>query len=128
MSGSTHFVNVDSRMRDFFDIYALADQCRFSGDILAAAVRATFERRRTLIPEALPLALTPEFAALSTKLSQWRGFLSKSGVNSAPRELVQVIRTNAGFLGSVIDAACTGVPLNMIWPPGGPWQPDGDRK
>ena len=118
----------NSRMRDFFDIYALAEQCRFSGDILAAAVRATFERRRTPIPESLPLALTPEFAALGTKLSQWRGFLSKSGVNLAPRELAQVIRTNAGFLGSVIDSARTGVPLNMIWPPGGPWQPDGDRK
>ncbi len=115
----------NSRMRDFFDIYALAEQCRFSGDVLAAAVRATFERRRTLIPEALPLALTPEFAALGAKLSQWRGFLSKSGVNSAPDELAQVIRTIAGFLGPVIHAARTGTPLNMIWPPAGPWKPVG---
>lgn len=115
----------NSRMRDFFDIYALAEQCSFSGEILAGAIRATFERPRTPVPEILPLALTPEFATLGAKLAQWRGFLSKSGVSSAPRELGQVINTIAGFLGPVIHAARTGTPLNMIWPPAGPWKPVG---
>ena len=87
----------NSRMRDFFDIYALAEQCSFSGEILAGAIRATFERRRTPVPEILPLALTPEFATLGAKLAQWRGFLSKSGVSSAPRELgckISSVRTH----------------------------------
>jgi hypothetical protein len=79
----------NSRMRDFFDIYALAEQCSFSGEILAGAIRATFERRRTPVPEILPFALTPEFATFGAKLAQWRGFLSKSGVSSAPRELLR---------------------------------------
>jgi len=98
----------NSRMRDFFDIYALAAQRDFSGDTLVAAVRATFERRRTPLPETLPLALTPEFATLGSKLTQWRGFLTRSGVSSAPREFDQVITMIARFLEPVIGAARAG--------------------
>lgn len=54
----------NSRMRDFFDIHALSENRHFDGDILARALRATFERRRTPIPGSLPLAMTPAFAAL----------------------------------------------------------------
>ena len=36
----------NSRMRDFFDVFALAERCRFEGRPLAEAIRATFERRR----------------------------------------------------------------------------------
>jgi len=35
-------------MRDFFDVYALAEHNRFDGELLTCAMRATFERRRTL--------------------------------------------------------------------------------
>ncbi|MHB1096228.1 MAG: nucleotidyl transferase AbiEii/AbiGii toxin family protein [Gemmatimonadaceae bacterium] len=49
----------NSRMRDFFDIHALAQHARFEGDVRARALYATFERRRTPVPESLPLALTP---------------------------------------------------------------------
>jgi hypothetical protein len=88
-------------------------------------VRATFERRRTPIPETLPVALTPAFAALGSKLSQWRGFLAKSGVTSAPRDFERVTRIIAEFLEPVIRAARVEAPLNTVWPPGDPWQPGG---
>jgi predicted nucleotidyltransferase component of viral defense system len=114
----------NSRMRDFFDIYALAAQRGFSGDTLVAAVRATFERRRTPIPEALPLALTAEFATLGSKLNQWRGFVRKSGASLAPREFDQVITTIARFLEPVIGAVRAGTSFNMTWAPGGAWLPD----
>ena len=64
----------NSRMRDFFDILALAERRRFEGRPLAEAIRATFDRRRTSIPETLPLALTPEFADLP---EEWVGRLAK---------------------------------------------------
>lgn len=115
----------NSRMRDFFDIYALAAQRDFSGDVLVTAVRATFERRRTPIPKSLPLALTPQFATLNLKLAQWQGFLTKSRVSSAPREFDQVVTAIARFLEPVIGAACAGASFNMTWPPGGAWLPGG---
>jgi hypothetical protein len=82
----------NSRMRDFFDIHALSENHHFDGDILRRAVRATFERRRTPIPESLPLAMTPAFAAIRAKQTQWQGFLGKSGLSSAPTQMSDVVR------------------------------------
>jgi predicted nucleotidyltransferase component of viral defense system len=100
---------VNSRMRDFFDIYALAKHQDF-GNSLAESVRATFNRRRTPIPAALPLALTPRFAALPAKQEQWRGFLSKNKLVSVPAELSEVIAFLAAFLEPVIKAARSAGP------------------
>jgi predicted nucleotidyltransferase component of viral defense system len=111
----------NSRMRDFFDVFALAERRQFEGRPLAESVRATFERRRTPVPETLPLALTPEFAALRDKQVQWRGFLRKNGLSSAPVELGAVVARLAEFLRPVIAAARRAASFSDTWPPGGPW-------
>jgi Nucleotidyl transferase AbiEii toxin, Type IV TA system len=111
----------NSRMRDFFDIHALAQHERFEGDVLSRALRATFERRRTPIPEALPLALTPAFAAIREKQVQWQGFLHRNGVLTAPPELATVVAGIAVFLEPVIAAARRGRALRSAWSAGGPW-------
>ncbi len=111
----------NSRMRDFFDIHALAQHGRFDGALLARAVRATFERRRTPLPESLPLALTPEFAAIRDKQVQWQGFLRKNALTSSPAELGTIVAGIATFLEPAITAARSDVPLKLAWPPGGPW-------
>lgn len=57
----------NSRMRDFFDVHMLATLVSFDGESLAGAMHATFEQRRTAVPDRLPLALTPEFGAMPDK-------------------------------------------------------------
>ena len=111
----------NSRMRDFFDIYALSKHHHFDADVLVRAVRATFERRRTQIPESLPLAMTPVFAAISAKQAQWHGFLGKSGISAAPANLNDVVLGIATFLEPIIKAARAGPTLERAWVPGGPW-------
>jgi hypothetical protein len=111
----------NGRMRDFFDIHALSEHRAFDGDILTRAVRATFERRRTPIPASLPLAMTPAFAAIRAKQTQWQGFLGKSGLNSAPTQLSDVVARIAAFLEPIITAARGSVTLKLAWLPGGPW-------
>lgn len=64
------FGTIHGRMRDFFDISMLAAFRSFDGELLANAMRSTFERRRTEIPAELPLALTRGFAEV--KQAQWR--------------------------------------------------------
>lgn len=112
----------NSRMRDFFDVHALAQHQPFEGDVLARALRATFERRRTPIPEALPLALTPAFAAVREKQVQWQGFLRRIGGLAAPQELATVVEEIATFLEPAIAGARGGKMLRSAWPPGGPWR------
>lgn len=62
--------DVNSRMRDFFDIHALAMHETFEGETLLRALRATFERRRTPLPGELPVALTRAFANIEGKRAQ----------------------------------------------------------
>jgi hypothetical protein len=112
----------NSRMRDFFDIDALAGRQSFSGQTLVDALRATFERRRTEIPSVPPLALTPAFPASSEKQTQWVGFLKKNRLSSTPTDLGQVVERLARFLGPVVLAARQGAAMDLVWPPGGPWE------
>lgn len=112
----------NSRMRDFFDIFALAEWRHFEGRLLAESVRATFERRSTPISETLPLALTPAFAALRNKQVQWQGFLRKNGLSSAPVEFGEVVARLAEFLTPVIAAARRNASFGDTWRPGGPWK------
>jgi predicted nucleotidyltransferase component of viral defense system len=113
----------NSRMRDFFDIDALAEHQSFDGSVLASALRATFERRGTPIPSRVPLALTPDFAASSEKQAQWAGFLKKNRLSSTPKDLGQVVERLARFLGPIIDAALRESNVDLAWLPGGPWGP-----
>ena len=71
----------NSRMKDFFDLYALASAREFDEDLLAKAVRRTFERRKTAMPEEA-FALTEHFYTDRHKQTQWRAFLRKSGVEA----------------------------------------------
>jgi hypothetical protein len=113
----------NSRMRDFFDIHALASRESFDGALLVSAVRATFERRRTEIPAGLFIALTPAFAEVEGKRAQWAGFVRRNRLTAAPGDLGMVIGAIAAFVGPVLAAAASPDSYPRRWQPGGPWQP-----
>ena len=117
----------NSRMKDFFDIWRLAQAHSFTGRLLAAAVQDTFDCRRTAIPADLPTALTPAFAQNAAKARQWQAFLKKNSLSYGAEDFGSVIGFLARFLGPVLRAALAGTPFPMEWPPKGPWIADGDR-
>lgn len=82
----------NSRMKDFYDAWVLLQQFELDDAVLAAAIRATFERRRTSIPSGVPLGLTDEFAGDPGKQLQWVGFLRRSGLPDT-QELLAVVHT-----------------------------------
>lgn len=89
---------LNSRIRDFFDIWLLSRQFEFDGQTLAAAIRKTFAQRGTEFP-AKPVALTEEFFEDPGKVSQWRGFTRKSLLHSSPKDLREVVLHLSRFLG-----------------------------
>lgn len=117
----------NSRMRDFFDIDALAKHESFDGRVLTEAMRATFERRGTPLPSSLPLALTPAFAESSAKQAQWAGFLKKNRLDTSGN-LAAVVERLARFLGPLINAVRDGSSVSVAWQAGGPWQLDADLR
>lgn len=70
----------NSRMKDYFDLFALAHEGKLDVPVLADAVWATFRRRGTPLPAGLPIGLTVAFAENADKLTQWNAFLRKSGL------------------------------------------------
>lgn len=113
----------NSRMKDFYDLWILARQFAFEGPKLAAAIRATFDRRQTPAPAAPPLALTAMFHEDRTKQAQWNGFLKKGKLEVQAKNLGEVIAIISGFLMPPTVAAAAKKPFAMHWPSGGPWKP-----
>jgi predicted nucleotidyltransferase component of viral defense system len=112
----------NSRMRDFFDIHALAQNRSFDGDTLSRSLLATFARRDTPFPTDMPIALTPAFADEEGKRSQWAAFMRRSRLTTTPDGLESAIHTIADFVGPVLEAAARGQPFTKTWQPGGPWR------
>jgi hypothetical protein len=56
---------LNSRMKDFFDLWVQAKHSDFDGSVLLRAVAATFERRRTAIPQGHGRVESPQHHHLS---------------------------------------------------------------
>jgi predicted nucleotidyltransferase component of viral defense system len=112
----------NSRMKDFYDIWTLAEQYSFSGAMLSEAIRATFGRRRTPLPESLPFAFTEEFTSDAQKVSQWQAFLRKGKLGSDDTTLPNIAVALQRFLMPPTKALVGGTTFDMMWPANGPWQ------
>lgn len=73
---------VNTRMKDFYDIWLLSNSVDFDKAILGKAIRTTFERRRTALPVDIPIALTKAFTEEDTKKRQWQAFLRKNRLDT----------------------------------------------
>jgi hypothetical protein len=82
----------NSRMKDFYDVYVLSRLFRFDQKQLSSAIKATFKRRRTKIPEGQPFSLSNEFADDKVKAAQWNAFVKKNSVQDAPMEFKKIIK------------------------------------
>lgn len=97
---------LNSRMKDYFDLWILAKHSDFDGLILSRAVAATFERRRTAVPTGVPIGLSDEFVNDAQKGKQWQGFLRKNALDPMP--LATVVVDLRDFLMPVLAAIATG--------------------
>ncbi len=117
----------NSRMKDFFDIHALAMHEVFMGTTLVDAFRSTFARRRTEMPSETPMAFTSVFARQKGKQAQWTGFIRRTRAREAPPELADVVQSLAEFAGPPLTAAGTGSTFTAQWAAGGPWRPGKEK-
>jgi len=111
---------LNSRMRDFFDIWLLSRQFEFEGQTLSSAIRKTFAQRGTDIL-AKPVALTEGFSEDPGKLSQWRAFTRKNLLHAAPKDLREIVPHLSRFLGPVAAALSSDHPFRKTWVPSGSW-------
>ena len=78
----------NSRMKDFYDLKVIGARFTLEREALARALAATFDRRKTALPEGLPVALGPEFANDEGKQHQWAAFLLRNRLDDKKYSLV----------------------------------------
>ena len=111
---------LNSRMKDYFDLWILAKHSDFDGLILSRAVAATFERRRTAVPIGVPIGLSDEFINDAQKGKQWQGFLRKNALD--PMSLATVVVDLRDFLMPVLAAIAAGGSHDYPWRAVAGWQ------
>ena len=89
---------INSRLKDFYDLWLLSELFDHDYETLRLAIKNTFARRHVSLPESIPDAWTPEFAASPLKTAQWAAFLRKNKTVTAPADFKAVGARVASFL------------------------------
>ena len=112
---------INSRLKDFYDIWLLVRKVDIKGQVLVDAIAATFQARGTPIPASLPVALTDGFAHEKQQL--WQSFIQRNQLEAfAPPTLVQVIQDLRSFLLPPLQAAGLEKVFNTTWVFGKGWK------
>ena len=106
----------NSRVRDYYDIWALAQDFEFDSDILRSAIDATFGRRNAKTPTGSPGGLSDAYA--SAAQSYWSPFLRRSVPTERALTLGEVVAGIRAFLDPVLSGQSGG----QAWRPGKGWQ------
>jgi predicted nucleotidyltransferase component of viral defense system len=112
---------LNSRMKDFYDVWSLSQHFAFGGSLLCRAIRATFNRRATPVPPSVPVALTPQFTERPDKVTSWEAFVRRNLLDAQGASLAQIGADLAQFLIPVLAAAEQGKEYEADWSAGGPW-------
>ena len=81
----------NSRLKDYFDIWFLAQHFEFEEARLGSAISATFNARGSALPHEVPIGLTDTFALDVGKAQQWRAFLRRTQLRAPTRSLPETI-------------------------------------
>ena len=112
----------NSRLKDMFDLWTISETFSFDGNIIADAIRATFERRHTAIPTVKPIALTVAFSQDATKQAQWRGFLRRTAITTSPDSFAELQSKVAAFVLPPTEALAAGTTFDRKWEAGNRWR------
>jgi hypothetical protein len=115
---------LNSRMKDFYDVWLLASQFAFDGLGLAKAITTTFANRGTKLDVA-PIVFTSAFTEQASTLAQWTAFRKKLPSPECPSTLAEVVLFLEQFLLPIVRAHERGESFEQCWLPGGPWATQG---
>lgn len=115
LQAATVLYEVNSRLKDFYDIRQLAASEVFDATSLHHAIGATFARRGTSVPAAIRL-FSPEFTDDGSRQTQWSAFLRRVGQHS-PERFSSVMVDIQTFLEPILVGTATGVwrPAEWRW-------------
>lgn len=97
---------LNSRMKDYYDLWLLSGHPELSVPTLRVAIQRTFRNRNTAV-EAAPVGLSAEFCNDPGKETQWRAFLKRSNLTEMPKSLVEIGEDLRKFFGPILNDLAT---------------------
>ncbi len=106
---------LNSRMKDFYDIWLMTRQFEFKGANIASAIKKTFNNRKTDIPPKKPLFADEIYDEKSDRQTLWNAFVKKGDIRHAPETLSATAKEIERFLIEPIMALNGNVAFDKTW-------------
>jgi len=113
---------LNSRMKDFYDIWLMMRQFDFDGLRLAEALKRTFKQRKTSLPKNKPLFEEEIYDEKSDRQTLWKAFLRKGDIKHAPEKLRTTAKVIEDFLIKPLDAIKKDQKFDTEWEASGLWK------
>lgn len=111
---------VNSRMKDFYDIWLLSKHRRFDGKTLQKSIEETFRNRNTPFPSSTPTAFNDNFS--KNKQGIWKHFMDNLTVDvSIPEDFSTLTNDIKSFLMPVIESLTQNIVFDKSWVPDTGW-------
>ncbi len=108
---------LNSRMKDFYDIWVIMRQFEFKGIHLVQAIKKTFNHRKTDTPQSKPLFVDEIYDEKSDRQVLWSAFLKARYIQHAPKTLSVTAKEIEKFLIEPILAINNNIKFEKIWKP-----------
>ena len=103
---------LNSRVKDYFDIWLISERFDLEEQLLRQAIERTFNRRRVALPQTMPKALTTDYSSNPARQSQWNALAcGMVGVN-LPESFDVAVSQIVDFLTPFIE---NNPPSNKMW-------------
>lgn len=103
---------INSRMKDFYDIYILSKERDFDGKVLSKAIKATLKNRGTEIKENHPV-FEEKFANDKDRNQMWQSYLKKIG--KKPFDFNEAMKRLIKFLLPIYNSILDNTEFNGDW-------------
>lgn len=112
---------LNSRMKDFYDVWLLSRMFDFQGQVLMQAIGATFNQRKTAL-DSISVLFQTSLRQDKSKQSQWGAFLKKLKLEDCPDDFTSILDHMEAFLIPPAKALMAGKHFDLIWNAPGPWK------
>jgi predicted nucleotidyltransferase component of viral defense system len=110
------FDTLNSRLKDFYDIWYLSETRDIDGSTMCKAIEETFARRKTAVPDGFRGGFFEEFASLNA--SQWPAFQKRHQIGE---KLPVILDRIQAFATPLLKAIASGHPFGNQWMAGKGW-------
>lgn len=116
-----HLGSLNSRMKDFYDLWLFTRRFDFKGKNLVKALKETFDHRKKPLPQGSPLFTKEIYDEKSDRQNLWMAFLRKGRIKQPPEKLSEIAKVIEKFLIKLLEAIDKEQDFNSEWKAPGPW-------